>query len=263
MTCPSIRGTIADMDVEQFMRDGYVVVRGAFSVSVAAACRDVIWDHLASHDVERDDRRTWTKPAIRIDCPNGGPFAEAGSSPALRSAYDLLIGAGRWTPRAGVGGTVPVRFPSEECPGDVGYHIEGSWWNGSSYRANVRSRGRGLLQMFLFSDVGPDDAPTRLLLGSHLFVPPVLAPAGEDGMDGGDVPTLLRPSVLCRQAVSAVGQAGDVYLCHPFAVHTATWPHRGTEPRMMAQPGVEVLDGFAIDGSDESPVAQAIVRSRW
>jgi hypothetical protein len=31
---------------------------------------------------------------------------------------------------------------------------------------------------------------------------------------------------------------------------------------MMAQPGVEVPDGFIIDGSDPTPVAQAIVRGR-
>jgi hypothetical protein len=79
-------------------------------------------------------------------------------------------------------------------------------------------------------------------------------------MPGTDVPARLRPSVLCRRAAEATGTAGDVYLCHPFIVHTATWPHRGSSPRMMAQPGVEVPDGFALDGSDPSPVAQAIVQ---
>ena len=112
---------------------------------------------------------------------------------------------------------------------------------------------RGLLALFLFSDVGPEDAPTRLILGSHLYVPPVLAQAGETGMASGDVAAKLRPSVLCRRSAEATGRAGDVYLCHPFIVHTATWPHRGTAPRMMAQPGVEVLDGFTLDGSDRSP----------
>ncbi len=51
----------------------------------------------------------------------------------------------------------------------------------------------------------------------------------------------------------ATGQAGDIYLCHPFIVHTATWPHRGTAPRTIAQPAVHARDGFAIDGSDSSP----------
>jgi hypothetical protein len=158
-----------------------------------------------------------------------------------------------------VGGAVPVRFPSEEYPGEVGYHIEGNWRAGQEYCTNVRSRGRGLLALFLFSDIGADDAPTRLIAGSHLFVAPVLAPAGEEGMAGVDVAARLRPSVLCRRAAEATGRAGDVYLCHPFIVHTATWPHRGSTPRMMAQPGIEVPDGFAVTGSDPSPVARAIV----
>ena len=122
----------------------------------------------------------------------------------------------------------------------------------------MRSRDRGLLALFLFSDVGADDAPTRLILGSHLFVPAVLAPAGEAGMPGGDVTAGLRPSVLCRRAAEATGRAGDVYLCHPFIVHTATGPRRGTTVRMMAQPAVAVPGGFALDGSDPSPVARAI-----
>ena len=45
----------------------------------------------------------------------------------------------------------------------------------------------------------------------------------------------VRPSVLCRTVVHATGRAGDVFLCHPFIVHTATWPHRGTlEPSQEA-----------------------------
>jgi hypothetical protein len=218
----------------------------------------LIWDSLGGQGISRADRATWTRPLVRIACPEGEPFAAAAASAALTAAYDELIGAGRWTRRAGVGGTVPVRFPSEEYPGEVGYHIEGTWWGGAEYWTNLWSRGRGLLALFLFSDVGADDAPTRLIAGSHLFVPPVLAPAGEGGMPGGDVLARLQPSVLCRRAAEATGRAGDVYLCHPFIVHTATWPHRGTSPRMMAQPGVEVPGGFALDGSDPSPVARAI-----
>ena len=79
-------------------------------------------------------------------------------------------------------------------------------------------------------------------------------------MPGNDVSARLQPSVLCRRAAEATGRAGDVYLCHPFIVHTATWPHRGTVPRLMAQPGVHVPGGFPLDGSDPSPVARAIVR---
>ncbi len=124
---------------------------------------------------------------------------------------------------------MPVRFPSEDYPGEVGYHIEGNWWQGQEYWTNVASRGWGLLALFLFSDVGADDVRTRLIAGSHLFVPPILAPAGEAGMPGGDVPAALAPSVLCRRAAEATGRAGDVDLCDPFIVHMATWPHRAPD----------------------------------
>jgi hypothetical protein len=97
------------------------------------------------------------------------------------------------------------------------------------------------------------------VLGSHLWVPPVLVPAGETGMPFGPVGARLPHSVLSRRTAEATGRAGDVFLCHPFIVHTATWPHRGTAPRLVAQPGIEVADGFRIDGSDPSPVARAIV----
>ncbi len=46
---------------------------------------------------------------------------------------------------------------------------------------SIRSRARGLLALFLLTDVGPDDAPTRLMRGSHLYVPEFLAPYGEAG----------------------------------------------------------------------------------
>jgi hypothetical protein len=100
-------------------------------------------------------------------------------------------------------------------------------------------------------------ATTRLMRGSHLAVPEFLVPYGEQGTDADA--EFWRPSALCLPVVHATGSAGDVFLCHPFIVHTATWPHRGAGPRMIAQPAVHAADGFAVDGSDPSPVARAIV----
>ena len=65
--------------------------------------------------------------------------------------------------------------------------------------SDVRSRGRGLLALPLFGDVGPQDAPTRLVSGSHLYVPEFLAPYGEDETVPEDC--YWRPSVLCRPMV--------------------------------------------------------------
>jgi hypothetical protein len=58
--------------------------------------------------------------------------------------------------------------------------------------------------------------------------------------------------------VLATGQAGDVFLCHPFLVHAASWPHRGPRPKIMAQPAVTLHDQFPLT-TPLSPVERAIV----
>jgi hypothetical protein len=222
--------------IDDFCRDGFMAVREAFSPDVARACLAVIHDELRARSVDPDDRSTWTKPVVRFSCPTGPAFEAAATSPALWAMYDALLGPGRWIPRRDVGGSVPVRFPSEVDPGDAGWHIDGSYDVNGQWWVNVHSRGRGLLALFLFSDIGEQDAPTQILVGSHLDVPRLLAPYGERGVsfDVSDLPY----TTFDRERVSATGRAGDVFLCHPFLVHRATWPHRGVGPRVLAQPGV-------------------------
>ncbi|MGH9017359.1 MAG: phytanoyl-CoA dioxygenase, partial [Acidimicrobiales bacterium] len=56
------------------------------------------------------------------------------------------------------------------------------------------------------------------------------------------------------------GGAGAVYLCHPFLVHAAQ-AVRGTAPRLLAQPPLDIRAPFALDGTDDDvPVAAAIRR---
>ncbi|MBR7834475.1 phytanoyl-CoA dioxygenase, partial [Actinospica durhamensis] len=205
-----------------FVADGFVKIEQAFPARTAAQVRAVLWRETGC---DPDDPATWTRPVIRLGGYGGGPFEAAANTPALLKAYDDLAGPGRWTPRTGLG-TFPVRFPGQEPPGDDGWHIEGSFPGEDptdifSARVNLTSRGRALLMLFLFSEVGEHDAPTRIRIGSHLAVPPLLAPAGEAGL------TMLE---ISRQAVAATehlpvalatGHPGDVYLCHPFLVHAA------------------------------------------
>lgn len=249
---------LSQAEIDAFVSDGYVAVRGAVPGAVLQDCRGVIWSELAGHGVARDDPATWTAPVLRINCPEGGPFAEAGTTAPVWEACDQLIGAGRWWQRRGVGGTIPVRFPSEDDPGDTGWHIESSFQAGEQWRVNLASRGRGLLALYLFTDVTEADAPTRLRPGSHADVPPILAAAGDEGMDWGPAAQQAARASAHRPTVAATGRAGDVFLCHPFLVHAASWPHRGRSPKMMAQPGVALHTQFPL-GSSPSPVETAIL----
>ena len=246
--------------VDDFCADGFVVVRGAVAPDVVRRCVDVIDAELLRRAVDPRDPTTWTEPVVRLACPEGPAFAAAGTSSALWDMYDALLGAGRWVNRAGVGGTVPVRFPSTRDPGDAGWHIDGSYDVDGAWWINVRSRGRGLLALFLFTHVADDDAPTELIVGSHLDVPRLLAPFGDRGVFFGDVTRKLSASTFHRPRMLATGLAGDVFLCHPFLVHRATWPHLGTGPRMVAQPAVAIHEPFALRaGIDVCPVERAVL----
>jgi hypothetical protein len=242
-------------EVEAFTVRGFHPLRQACSREVAGECRASMWQQLG---LSPDRPGEWTQPVIRLGSQKGSPFHEAAHTPRLEAAWDQLVGAGRWRAQDGLGGTTPVRFPVEGDPGDDGWHIDGSFSKGDEYWVNVCSDGRSLLMLFLFSDVGEDDAPTRIRVGSHLDVPSALAATGDDGMFFGDVNEWL-PNVHERQQALATGEAGDVYLCHPFLLHAAD-RHRGTKPRFVAQPGLtwtEPLDLTAPPDPD-STVEMAI-----
>jgi hypothetical protein len=237
---------LSEAQIDSFVADGFVAVRGAVPADVLRACQEEIWSALAERGVRRDAPATWRDPVVRIPCPESEAFAAAGTQPSLWEAFDQLIGAGRWWRRQGVGGTIPVRFPSQADPGDAGWHIEASYDVTGEWRVNHRSRARGLLALYLFSDVDADSAPTRVRPGSHRDTARALAPAGDEGMPWAQAAPLAAQASAARPTSLVTGRAGDVFLCHPFLVHAASWPHSGRHPRIIAQPGVALHDAFPL-----------------
>ena len=115
--------------------------------------------------------------------------------------------------------------------------------------------------LFLYSDVGRDDAPTRIKVGSHLDAAPILAPAGPAGVNVTEASVLGEQASDSRPTALATGEAGDVYLCHPFLIHAAQ-AVRGTTPRVLSQPPLGLNGPLALDRpeADSSPVERAILR---
>jgi hypothetical protein len=248
--------------IQKFVRDGFVKIEAAFPPNLAAECRTILWRDSGCLE---NDPKTWTQPVIRLGIYAQEPFVQAANTPVLHQAFDQLAAPGRWLPRTSLG-TFPIRFPSRKDPGDAGWHIDSSFppETGDSgdyfdWRINISSKGRALLMLFLFSDVGERDAPTRIRVGSHFDVAKMLAPFGERGRSLREMAAsgfFERPS---GPEVLATGSAGTVYLCHPFLVHAAQ-PHHGTRPRFLAQPALQPAQPFLLDRTDGaySPVEQAI-----
>lgn len=107
---------LTDVDVESFVRDGVVQLRGAFPQAVADECRSLLWQETGCSP---DDPSTWTRPVIRIEGRGDAPFTAAITAPRLCAALDQLAGPARWVPRTGIG-TFPIRFPHDAPPSDDG-----------------------------------------------------------------------------------------------------------------------------------------------
>ena len=250
---------LSKKEIEQFILNGFVRMDNVFSTETAAAALDILWNDLPC---DRLDPATWTEPVIRLGMYTQQPFVESVNTPVLHASFNQLVGIKRWIPCRSVG-TFPVRFPSDKLPNDTGKHVDASFPGDDpadyfKWRINVKSKGRALLMLVLYSDVSESDAPTIIYKSSHLDVAKLLYPEGASGLSFIELANRLD-ELPGREVVYATGKAGTIYLCHPFLAHSAQ-AHNGNTPKFMAQPPLVLRDELSISDSRNryTPVEQAI-----
>jgi hypothetical protein len=237
-------------EIDSFRERGFIRLDEAFPRALADEGRAILWRDTGC---DEHDPSTWTRPVVRLGHYGQEPFRLAANTPTLHAAFDQLVGPGRWQPQM-VLGTFPVRFPSPDDPGDAGWHVDVSFGTEHpdfmEWRVNRFSRGRALLMLFLFSDIGQNDAPTRIRIGSHRAIAERLADAGEEGLTLRELVADDFANTAGLPEAIATGPAGTVYLCHPFLVHSAQL-HCGQTPRFMAQPPLLPRGGSEGNGLPE------------
>jgi hypothetical protein len=144
---------ITDRQIEHFVAEGFVRIDHAFSRDIADEVVNILWSDIP---FDRENRQTWTEPVVRLGMYSQRPFIDSINTPELHSVFDQLIGAGRWIPCENVG-TFPVRFPNDKQPIDTGKHVDASFpgndpTNYFEWRVNIKSKGRALLMLILYSD---------------------------------------------------------------------------------------------------------------
>ncbi|GAA4318547.1 phytanoyl-CoA dioxygenase family protein [Compostibacter hankyongensis] len=246
-------------EIEHFIHSGFVRLDNSFSKEIADAALEILWNDLPC---DRSNPSTWTEPVIRLGMYTNEPFVNSVNTPKLHNAFNQLVGKDKWIPCRSVG-TFPVRFPSAKQPNDTGKHVDTSFPgkdpnNYFEWRANVKSRGRALLMLILYSDVSENDAPTVIYESSHIDVASLLSKEGDPGLSFMELASKLD-ELPKRGEIFATGKAGTVYLCHPFLVHSAQ-SHRGSTPKFMAQPPLLLRGELSISDSNVgySPVERAI-----
>ena len=169
----------------------------------------VIKDYFTKSVVIQPTQQELTTPGveIKVELLSAAPPVTCGvdhrPAVALQEAYKKAFG--KETALIRVGGTIPVRFPSQDDPGDAGWHIEASFEKNGDWWVNYRSRQRGLLALYLFSDVDTDSAPTRVRPGSHRDAARVLAPAGDEGVPFPQAALLAAQASAARPTMLATG----------------------------------------------------------
>lgn len=243
--------------VERFINDGFVTLAVAVPRATIERCTQLLWEQIG---LDPHDRSGWTEPVRWVGGMTHQAFVDAMNAPALIDACDRLAGPGRWRPRASMG-SFPLRFPHETEPDDAGWHVETSFLpeGATTWHLNLQSKDRALLALFLFTDVDDEDGPTRIRVGSHRDIPALLEPYGERGVSGMRFGPQAAAASAHRHATLATGDAGDVFVCHPFLVHAAQ-PNHGSRPRFLGQPGVPAGQPYRWDRPDEdcSPVELTI-----
>lgn len=247
--------------VDQFVEEGFAKIEQAFSTALADECRALLWEATGC----KADPGSWEQPVIRIGELSHPTLIKAANTDTLHHAFDQLLGKGNWYRKTSLG-SFPIRFPVKAPATDTGWHVDASFPgddfnNYLEWRINIRSKGRGLLMLFLFSDVAEADAPTAIRLGSHLDVARLLATHGEQGLSFMQLAQQLD-GLPKRRELLATGKAGTVYLSHPFIVHAAR-DHHGISPKFMAQPPLFTRQDFDLlkPLQELYPVESAIVKA--
>jgi hypothetical protein len=264
-------------DATHFVRNGYVVVRNAFSKDIADAVCEQAWAELADrHGVDRKDPSSWQGSGY----PNGvlGYVRTQGSDRrirlktdaprALASQADLVGGAAR-LPHNGstlawhdnvIGNFGRADDPSWEPPSphQRGWHKDG--WH---FRHFLDSPEQALVTVPLYADVLPQSGGTVVAADSIGPVARLLAdnPQGlhPDGVQGSGylIPGLIEQ---CSHFEELTGNAGDLVLLHPFVLHrVAVNPTQ--RPRFIANHALVLSEPmrFSRDSTDRYSLVELAV----
>ena len=163
---------LAREDIDAFVKEGFVLLKGAFSREAAQAARRELWTRLEQDGIVPHDDGTWPLRHGIAQCygPEDGDIWREVLTPRLQCAIDQLCGVGR-SKTFGCGWWV-VTFPGVSQPP---WEVNGHWHvDGHGYRHFPHSAEIGLIPIFIFNDIGPEDGGTVLSRGSHIEVSRVL-----------------------------------------------------------------------------------------
>jgi hypothetical protein len=248
---------LTDAQVEQFLTQGFVVVKKAFSREQAAHWSRDVWTRLG---YDPDDKSTWVQHRIHMPTLNAMAVQEFAPQ-AFGAICELCGGEERLTSaRWGDGFIVNLGDTSHETSWEPpsasvpGWHKDGDF-----FRHFLDSPEQGLLTIVLWSDVLPTGGATFIAADSVPVIAKFLA-AHPEGVrpDAFGFPERIAE---CSEFLEATGEAGDVYLIHPYLLHASS-KNALRLPRLITNPPVHLKEPMCFNRPDGnySLVEAAVLR---
>jgi ectoine hydroxylase-related dioxygenase (phytanoyl-CoA dioxygenase family) len=250
--------TLASSDIERFERDGYVVVRQAFSPADGLAMEQQWWRELEDvHGIRPDDRSSWRPIVGDLKAAKRDPIQARILTGRVRGVLDDLLGEAAWPPPRDWG------RPLVTFPGPGAWDAPTGNWHWDNPCELHFDRPRSLFIVSFIGPVAPRGGGTLILSGSPrllleqerrlpesqrrdsiarlrerfhrshpwLMTLTGLAPSPADRIAAFmDTETIVEGVPL--RVVELTGEPGDMVFCHPVMVHCVA-PNRGARPRFM------------------------------
>lgn len=252
-------GFLTDEQKEQFLSRGHVCLKGAIPRPKVEAWAKDVWTRLG---YDQNDKATWEQARIHMPTLQSAPVQEF-SPQAWGAICELLGGEDRIKTPATWGDGFIVNLGTEnhkdewESPSEqkTGWHKDGDF-----FRHFLDSPEQGLLTIILWSDVLPSGGSTYVACDSVAPLARYLA-ARPEGVLPNDFP-FADLAAQCRDKIEATGQAGDVYLLHPYLLHASSL-NKLRLARLITNPPVHLREPMQFNRAnpdDFSLVEKAVLR---
>ncbi len=251
--------TLTDEQIEQFLTRGHVCLKGAIPRVKVDEWAKNVWTRLG---YDPRDTATWEKDRIHMPSLSHTPV-QAFSPTAWGAICDLLGGEDRIKAPAtwGDGFIVNLGATSHEAEWVSPQEQKFGWHkDGDFFKHFLDSPEQGLLTIILWSDVLPSGGSTYIACDSVAPIARYLADRPEGVLPGAFPFADLAQQ--CHDKIEATGEAGDVYLLHPYLLHASSL-NKLRLARLITNPPVALREPMQFNranAGDFSPVEQAVLR---
>lgn len=248
---------LTEDQIQHFLDKGYIKLEAGFDPQVANEWAQKCWDRLV---IDPNDESTWDQDRIHMGGSLHWDIQEF--APKVYDAVCQLCGKDRvqhpvqWSDHF----IVNLREGADRPWMPAGPEVKGWHKDGDFFRHFLDSPEQGLLVFVLWTDVVHQGGPTYVATDSIKVMSKFLHDRPEGVMPGEfEFQERIKE---CNDFVEATGKAGDVYLLHPFSLHTVS-QNVLKRARIITNPPVHLKEPLNLNrpDGDYSLIEQCILNA--